>query len=107
MLKVVLQYSNYCDSDGRDICKILAKNNVNILSSRESMWDNKPIIVIAVNSRNELNTLLIALNSVTKSGVLPVKVTEFNERRKYLDNTHKKCSVFMWLWYKIKSWFIS
>lgn len=102
MLKVILEYSNYSISDRKNICKILAKSNIDILQAKESFWESNPQFTITIDSRSKLNALLFELNSVTTNGVIPKKVVEFDECQKCLANTYNKCSKFRQWMYKIK-----
>lgn len=102
MLKVTLQYSDAASSDRKNICKILAKNNIDILQAKESFWEAKPQFIIMMDNRSKLNALLFELNSATQNGVIPKNIVEFDECQKCLANTYNKCSKFRQWMYKIK-----
>lgn len=104
MLKVILEYSDYCTSDRKNIFKALAKNNINILQTKEAWREVRPQVIITIDSTNKLNTLLFELNSITQNGVIPKKVIEFDEYQKCSVDTYHKWSKLRRLLHKVKCW---
>ena len=69
----ILQYTE-CLQDGRNVYRILAKNNAEIVKTVRKFGSIYPKIVIRVEDINELNDLLEQLNDFSIYGVRMLKI---------------------------------
>ena len=69
----ILQYTE-CLQDGRNVYRILAKNNADIVKPVRKFGSIYPKIVIRVEDINELNDLLEQLNDFSIYGVRMLKI---------------------------------
>lgn len=69
----ILQYTE-CLQDGRNVYRILAKNNAEIVKTVRKCGSIYPKIVIRVEDINELNDLLEQLNDFSIYGVRMLKI---------------------------------
>jgi len=69
----ILQYTE-CLMDGRNVYRILAKNNAEIVKTVRKCGSIYPKIVIRVEDINELNDLLEQLNDFSIYGVRLLKI---------------------------------
>ena len=71
-MRAVLKYTN-CMQDGRNVFRVLADNNVEILKTRPGL-SIYPQITIRIKDYNELNQLVSTLNKNCTYEVRVVKV---------------------------------
>ena len=74
----VLEYTD-CLQDGRNVFRVLANRNIEVLKTKQKAYNIYPHITIRINDQNELNQLLSDLNRNYKYEVRLVKVK--TERR--------------------------
>ena len=74
----VLKYTD-CLQDGRNVFRVLANRNIEVLKTKQKAYNIYPHITIRINDQNELNQLLSDLNRNCKYEVRLVKVK--TERR--------------------------
>lgn len=74
----VLEYTD-CLQDGRNVFRVLANRNIEVLKTKQKAYNIYPHITIRINDQNELNQLLSDLNRNCKYEVRLVKVK--TERR--------------------------
>lgn len=74
----VLKYTD-CLSDGKNVFRILANRNIEILKTKQKSYNIYPQITIRINDQNELSQLLSDLNRNCTYEVRLVKVK--TERR--------------------------
>lgn len=85
-MKVILQYTN-CMSDDMNIFEVLARNNVEVIKTKQKLYSIYPLVTIGVKNTNTLNKILEQLNEKSVYGVRIVKVKSdksFIERLKML-----------------------
>lgn len=69
----ILQYTE-CLQDGRNVYRVLAKNNAEIVKTVRKFGSIYPKIVIRIEDINELNDLLEQLNDFSIYGVRMLKI---------------------------------
>ena len=74
----VLKYTD-CLQDGRNVFRVLANRNIEVLKTKQKAYNIYPHITIRINDQNELNQLLSDLNRNCEYEVRLVKVK--TERR--------------------------
>lgn len=72
MLRVVLKYTN-CLQDGRNVFRILASHNVEILRTW-SFFNMYPRVTIRINDNSKLNDILYDLNKKCFYEVSVIKI---------------------------------
>lgn len=85
-MKVILQYAN-CIFDDKNIFGVLARNNVEVIKTKQKRYSIYPLVTIGVKDTNTLNKILEQLNEKSVYGVRIVKVKSdksFIERLKML-----------------------
>ena len=85
-MKVILQYTD-CMSDDKNVFGVLARNNVEVIGTKQKRFSIYPLITIRVKDTNTLNKILEQLNEKSIYGVRIVKVKlnkSFIERLKML-----------------------
>ena len=75
---VVLKYTD-CLEDGKNVFRILANRNIEVLKTKQKSYNIYPHVTIRINDQNELSQLLSDLNRNCIYEVRLVKVK--NERR--------------------------
>ena len=85
-MKVILQYTD-CMSDNKNIFRVLARNNVEVIETKQKKFSIYPLATIRVKDTNTLNKILEQLNEKSVYGVKIAKVKSdksFIERLKML-----------------------
>lgn len=85
-MKVILQYTD-CMSDDKNVFGVLAKNNVEVIKTKQKQFSIYPLITIRIKDTDTLNKILEQLNEKSTYGVRIVKVKSdksFVERVKML-----------------------
>ena len=85
-MKVILQYAD-CMSDDKNVFGVLARNNVEVIKTKQEQFSIYPLITIRVKDTDTLNKVLEQLNEKSVFGVRIVKVKSdksFIERLKML-----------------------
>lgn len=85
-MKVILQYTD-CMSDDKNVFGVLARNNVEIIGTKQKQYSIYPLITIRVKDTDTLNKILEQLNEKSVYGVRIVKVKSdksFVERLKMM-----------------------
>lgn len=85
-MKVILQYTD-CMSDDKNVFGVLARNNVEVIKTKQEQFSIYPLITIRVKDTDTLNKVLEQLNEKSVFGVRIVKVKSdksFIERLKML-----------------------
>lgn len=85
-MKVILQYTD-CMSDDKNIFGVLARNNVEVIKTKQKKFSIYPLITIRVKDTDALNKILEQLNEESVYGVRVAKVKSnksFIERLKML-----------------------
>ena len=85
-MKVILQYTA-CMSDDKNVFGVLARNNVEVIKTKQEQFSIYPLITIRVKDTDTLNKVLEQLNEKSVFGVRIVKVKSdksFIERLKML-----------------------
>ena len=85
-MKVILQYTD-CMSDDKNVFGVLARNNVEVIKTKQEQFSIYPLITIRVKDIDTLNKVLEQLNEKSVFGVRIVKVKSdksFIERLKML-----------------------
>lgn len=85
-MKAILQYTD-CMCDDKNIFGVLAKNNVEVIKTKQGQFSIYPLITIRVKDTDALNKILEQLNEESVYGVRVVKVKSdksFIERLKML-----------------------
>ena len=85
-MKVILQYKD-CMSEDKNIFGVLARNNVEVIETKQKHCSIYPLITIRVKDTNTLNKILEQLNEKSVYGVRIAKVKSnksFIERLKML-----------------------
>lgn len=72
-MKVILQYTD-CMSDDKNVFGILARNNVEVIETKQKWFSIYPLVTIRVKDTNTLNKILEQLNEKSVYGVRIVKV---------------------------------
>lgn len=72
-MKVILQYTD-CMCDGKNVFGVLARNNVEVIKTKQKQFSIYPLITIRVKDADTLNKLLEQLNEKSAYGVRVVKV---------------------------------
>jgi hypothetical protein len=76
-MKAILRYTD-CLSDGKNVFRILANRNIEVLKTKQKSFNIYPQITIRINDQNELNQLLFDLNRNCTYEVRVVKVKSEN-----------------------------
>ena len=74
----VLKYTD-CLSDGKNVFKIIANRNIEVLKTKQKSFSICPYITIRINDQNELNQLLSDLN---KNCIYEVRLVKVKNERK-------------------------
>ncbi len=85
-MKVILQYTD-CMSDDKNIFGVLARNNVEVIETKQEQFSVYPLVTIRVKDTDTLNKILEQLNEKSVYGVRIVKVKSdksFVERLKMM-----------------------
>lgn len=85
-MKVILQYTD-CMSDYKNVFGVLARNNVEVIGTKQKQYSIYPLITIRVKDTDTLNKILEQLNEKSVYGVRIVKVKSdksFVERLKMM-----------------------
>ena len=85
-MKVLLQYTD-CMSDDKNVFGVLARNNVEVIKTKQEQFSIYPLITIRVKDTDTLNKVVEQLNEKSVFGVRIVKVKSdksFIERLKML-----------------------
>ena len=85
-MKAILQYTD-CMCDDKNIFGVLARNNVEVIKTKQGQFSIYPLITIRVKDTDILNKILEQLNEKSVYGVRIVKVKSdksFVERLKIL-----------------------
>lgn len=85
-MKVILQYTD-CMSDDKNVFGVLARNNVEVIKTKQGQFSIYPLVTIRVKDTDTLNKILEQLNEKSVYGVRIVKVKSdksFIERVKML-----------------------
>ena len=85
-MKVILQYTD-CMSDDKNVFWVLARNNVEVIGTKQKQYSIYPLITIRVKDTDTLNKILEQLNEKSVYGVRIVKVKSdksFVERLKMM-----------------------
>ena len=85
-MKVILQYTD-CMSDDKNVFGVLARNNVEVIKTKQEQFSIYPLITIRVKDTDTLNKVVEQLNEKSVFGVRIVKVKSdksFIERLKML-----------------------
>lgn len=61
-MKVILKYTE-CMQDGKNVFRVLAAHNVEILKTKQKAYSIHPEITIRIKDNNELNQLIRTLNN--------------------------------------------
>ena len=72
-MKVILQYTD-CMSDDKNVFGVLARNNVEVIKTKQEQFSIYPLITIRVKDTDTLNKVLEQLNEKSVFGVRIVKV---------------------------------
>jgi hypothetical protein len=74
-MKAVLEYTDHLISrDGKQVFKILAEHNIEIIKTKRSQFYDQIQVVIRVKDYDELNLLIFELNQHCREGVKLIKV---------------------------------
>ena len=85
-MKVILQYTD-CMCDDKNVFRVLALNNIEIIKTKQGQYSIYPLVTIRVKDTDTLNRILEQLNEKTVYGVRIVKMKSdksFIERLKML-----------------------
>lgn len=85
-MKVILQYTD-CMSDDKNIFGVLARNNVEVIETKQGQFSVYPLVTNRVKDTDTLNKILEQLNEKSVYGVRIVKVKSdksFVERLKMM-----------------------
>ena len=85
-MKVILQYTD-CMSDDKNVFGVFARNNVEVIKTKQGRYSIYPLVTIRVKDTDTLNKILEQLNEKSVYGVRIVKVKSdksFIERLKML-----------------------
>ena len=72
-MKVILQYTD-CMSDDKNVFGVLARNNVEVIKTKQKQFSIYPLITIRIKDIDTLNKILEQLNEKSVYGVKIVKV---------------------------------
>lgn len=72
-MKVILQYTD-CMSDDKNVFGVLARNNVEVIKTKQKQFSIYPLITIRVKDADTLNKVLEQLNEKSVYGVRIAKV---------------------------------
>lgn len=72
-MKVILQCTD-CMSDDKNVFGVLARNNIEVIKTKQKQSSIYPLITIRVKDTNTLNKILEQLNEKSVFGVRIVKV---------------------------------
>lgn len=72
-MKVILQYTD-CMCDDKNVFGVLARNNVEVIKTKQKQFSIYPLITIRVKDADTLNKLLEQLNEKSVYGVRIAKV---------------------------------
>ena len=72
-MKVILQCTDFM-SDDKNVFRVLARNNVEVIGTKQKQSSIYPLITIRVKDTNILNKILEQLNEKSVYGVRIVKV---------------------------------
>lgn len=72
-MKVILQYTD-CMCDDKNVFGVLARNNVEVIKTKQKQFSIYPLITIRVKDADTLNKLLEQLNEKSVYGVRVAKV---------------------------------
>lgn len=72
-MKVILQYTD-CMCDDKNVFGVLARNNVEVIKTKQKQFSIYPFITIRVKDADTLNKLLEQLNEKSVYGVRVAKV---------------------------------
>lgn len=85
-MKAILQYTD-CLSDDKNVFGVLARNNIEVIKTKQKKFSIYPLITIRVKDIDTFNKILEQLNEKSVYGVRIVKVKSaklFIERLKML-----------------------
>ena len=85
-MKVILQYTD-CMCDDKNVVRVLALNNIEIIKTKQGQYSIYPLVTIRVKDTDTLNRILEQLNEKTVYGVRIAKMKSdksFIERLKML-----------------------
>lgn len=72
-MKVILQYTD-CMSDDKNVFGVLARNNVEVIKTKQKQFSIYPLVTIRVKDTDTLNKILEQLNEKSVYGVRIAKV---------------------------------
>ena len=72
-MKVILQYTD-CMSDDKNVFGVFARNNVEVIKTKQGRYSIYPLVTIRVKDTDTLNKILEQLNEKSVYGVRIVKV---------------------------------
>lgn len=72
-MKVILKYTD-CMYDDKNVFKVLARNNVEVIKTEQKKFSIYPLITIRVKDTDTLNKILEQLNEKSVYGVRIAKV---------------------------------
>lgn len=72
-MKVILQYTD-CMCDDKNVFGVLARNNVEVIKTKQKQFSIYPLITIRVKDAEFLNKIIKQLNEESFYGVRVVKV---------------------------------
>ena len=73
MLKAILQYTD-CLQDGRNVFRVLAQNNIQILKTQNPIFGIYPKVTVMFEDNLQLNRVLYDLNQKCRYEVRLVKI---------------------------------
>lgn len=85
-MKAILQYTD-CMFDNKNVFEVLARNNVEVIKTKQGQFSIYPLVTIKVKDTDTLNKILEQLNESSFYGVRIIKVKSgksFIERVKML-----------------------
>lgn len=85
-MKAILQYTD-CMFDNKNVFEVLARNNVEVIKTKQGQFSIYPLVTIRVKDTDTLNKILGQLNESSFYGVRIIKVKSdksFIERVKML-----------------------
>lgn len=85
-MKAILQYTD-CMFDNKNVFEVLARNNVEVIKTKQGQFSIYPLVTIRVKDTDTLNKILEQLNESSFYGVRIIKVNSgksFIERVKML-----------------------
>lgn len=72
-MKVILQYTD-CMSDDKNVFGVFARNNLEVIKTKQGRYSIYPLVTIRVKDTDTLNKILEQLNEKSVYGVRIVKV---------------------------------